>query len=98
MVSLVDYFVEMCIRGASDSSAECHKNYLRLVAHNPTAALSTNCLQLRPALGIPFSAPMMLGQAGFTAPAAAAAYRALIVGRYRLNAVQERYVSEPERS
>lgn len=61
-----------------------------LVAHTLTAALSTTCLQFSPAPLTPLNAPKMLGQAGFTAPAAAAAYRALIVGRYRLRAVQDR--------
>jgi hypothetical protein len=71
---------------------------VHLVAQMPTAALSTNCLQFNPAPGIPCNAPKTLGQAGFTAPIAAAAYRALSVGKYKLNAAQERYVREPERS
>ena len=69
-----------------------------LVAHKLTAALSTTCLQFSPAPLAPLNAPRMLGQAGLIAPAAAAACRARIVGRYRLSAVQERYVREPERS
>ncbi len=52
-----------------------------LVAHTLTAALSTTCLQFSPAPLAPRNAPRMLGQAGLIAPAAAAACRALIVGR-----------------
>ena len=72
--------------------------YIHLVAHKPTAALKATCLQFNPAPCTPLSAASTLGHAGFTAPIAAAAYLALIVGKYKLNAVQERYVSEPERS
>ena len=61
-----------------------------LVAHTLTAALSTTCLQFNPAPLTPLSAPRMLGQAGLMAPAAAAACRARIVGKYRLSAVHER--------
>lgn len=64
--------------------------YIRLVAHTLTAALSANCLQLSPAPCTPCNAPSTLGQAGFTAPRAAAAYRALMVGRYRLKAAHDR--------
>lgn len=71
---------------------------LHLVAHTLTAALNSTCLQFSPAPPTPLNAPRTLGHAGLIAPAAAAAYRALIVGRYRLRAVHERYVSEPERS
>ena len=71
---------------------------LHLVAHKLTAALSTICLQFSPAPLAPLNARRMLGLAGLIPPAAAAACRARIVGRYRLSAVQERYVRDPERS
>lgn len=61
-----------------------------------TAALKATCLQLRPPL--PASAARMLGHAGLVDPTAAAAARARMVGRYKLKAVHEMYVREPERS
>ena len=70
---------------------------LRLVAQILTAALKTTCLQFNPPPA-PLNAPMILGHAGFALPAAAAAARARMVGKYKLNAVQERYVSEPDKS
>lgn len=68
----------------------------RRVAQMLTAALKATCLQLRPPL--PANAASMLGQAGLAAPTAAAAALARMVGRYKLNAVQDMYVREPERS
>ncbi len=64
-----------------------------------TAVLSTTCLQFNP-LGPPFpaKAASKLGNAGFATPAAAAAALARSVGKYRLNAVTDKYVKEPERS
>ena len=56
------------------------ENNIHLVAHSPTAADSATCLQLSPAPLAPFNAPKMLGQSGLIAPAAAAAYRARMVG------------------
>lgn len=72
---------------------------LRLVAQIVTAALRTICLQLRPlAPPVPVNAASRLGKAGLAAPANDAAARALRVGRYKLRAVTERYVREPDRS
>jgi hypothetical protein len=64
-----------------------------------TAVLSTTCLQFKP-LGLLFlvKTASKLGNAGLAAPAAAAVALARSVGRYRLSAVTERYVREPERS
>ena len=56
------------------------ENRLHRVAQMLTAALSTTCRQLRPA-PFPIAAWIRLGHAGFVVPAAAAAYRARIVGR-----------------
>ena len=64
--------------------------YSHLMAHTLTAVLNTTCLQLSPAPLAPLNADKMLGQAGLIAPAAAAACRALIVGRYKLSAVHDR--------
>lgn len=72
---------------------------VRLLAHKLTAALRNTCLQLKPrGPPVPLRASSTLGHAGLGAPVRTAADLALIAGRYRLNAVHERYVKEPERS
>jgi len=64
---------------------------IRLVHQIETAALKTTCLQLNPCRPpLPEKAASKLGNAGFTAPAAAAAALARNVGKYKLNAVTPR--------
>ena len=72
---------------------------VHLVAQIVTAVLRTTCLQLNP-LGPPFpvNASKSLGKGGLVVPANDAAALARRAGRYRLKAVTERYVNEPERS
>lgn len=72
---------------------------LHLVAQTVTAALKSTCLQfhaLTPPLLVKLDS--RLGHGGSAVPAAVAAALALSVGRYRLNAVQEMYVNDPDRS
>lgn len=72
--------------GRSKTKSDIHR-----VAHIPTAALSTTCLQFQPALPArPISAALTLGHPGLTVPAAVAAARARRTGRYKLNPVHER--------
>ena len=63
---------------------------IRRVAHTPTAALNTTCLQFQPAPARPISAALTLGHAGLAVPAAVAAARARSAGKYRLSPVHER--------
>jgi hypothetical protein len=69
------------------------------VAHIDTAVLRTTCLQFRP-LGppLPVNVSKRLGKGGLAVPASDAAALTRSAGRYKLKAVTERYVRDPERS
>lgn len=76
--------------------------HLRLVAHTATAALRAICLQFNTAPVVaefcPVKAASKLGNGGLAAPVVAATALARRAGRYKLRAVQDRYVTEPEMS
>ena len=69
---------------------EAWRDDVHRVAHTATAALKTTCLQFNPGPAAPLNAPIREGQSGLVAPVAAAAYRALIAGRYKERPTQER--------
>ena len=92
------------LSGSEERHGRGGERVIRLVAQTATAALSATCLQFNTAapaaaeLDPPVNAPSKLGNGGFAAPVVAANALPRRAGRYKLNAVQERYVMEPEMS